>query len=99
MMGAEQAIKLERIKRRVEAADADLSGSTFTDVNLAGAAFDDVNLAGATINNAALSGLRISDANLSGAAIVQCAMDEMTINGISLSALLAAYQAVHPKGA
>jgi uncharacterized protein YjbI with pentapeptide repeats len=61
-MGTEQAIKLERIKRRVEAADADLSGSTFTDVNLA------------------------------GAAIVQCATDGMTINGIALSDLLAAYQ-------
>jgi uncharacterized protein YjbI with pentapeptide repeats len=107
-METEKTIKLERIKQRVEAKDVDLSGSIFTDANLTGAAFTDVNLAGATINdvnlagatidNANLSGLRISQADLRGASIVESLTDGMTIDGITVANLLAAYQAAHPKG-
>jgi uncharacterized protein YjbI with pentapeptide repeats len=96
-MAAEQAFKLERIKQRVEANDADMSGSTFTDVNLAGAAFNDVNLSGAIINDVNLSGLRISEADLRGASIVESMTDGMTIDGIAVADLLAAYRIVHPK--
>jgi uncharacterized protein YjbI with pentapeptide repeats len=107
-MDTNQTIKLERIKQRVEAANADISGSAFTDVNLSGAtfnnvnlsaaAFNDVNLAGATINDAKLSGLRISQADLRGAAIVESLTDGMTINGIAVEDLFAAYESAHPKG-
>lgn len=82
--------------RRVDANDSDMSGSTFINVNLASAVFDDVNLTGTTLNNVNLSGLRISYANLKGASIVQSLTDGMTINGISVTELLACYQAKHP---
>jgi uncharacterized protein YjbI with pentapeptide repeats len=96
-MAAEQPIRIERTKRRVEADDADLSGSTFTNVNLSGVAFHDVNLSGATLREANLTGLRISQANLRNAAIVDSHTDGMTINGIALADLLAAWRAGNPK--
>ncbi len=98
-MNAATTMKLAQTKQRVEARDADMSGSIFVDVNLKGAAFKDVNLAGATIHDANLSGLRISQADLSGACIVESLTDGMTINGIALADLLAVYEAVKSKGA
>lgn len=84
-MNADEIIKLERTKRRVEATDVDMSRSTFSNVNLSGASFDDVNLAGATIQNANLSRLQIRNANLSGA----------TIDGIAVEDMITAYRAKH----
>ena len=89
-------VKLEHTTQRIEASDANLSGSTFTNVKLAGAAFEDVDLSGASIHNAKLSGLQISDANLTGASITESLTDGMTINGIPLADLLAAYRAAQP---
>jgi uncharacterized protein YjbI with pentapeptide repeats len=86
------ALKLTNIKRPIDAVDADLSGSTFTDVRLSGAKFNDVNLMGCAISHANLSGLRISNANLAGASIVDSATNGMTIDGIAVSDLLAAYR-------
>jgi uncharacterized protein YjbI with pentapeptide repeats len=85
-------LNLTNIKQRIEADDADLSGSTFTNVRLFRAKFHDVNLAEGAISNANLSGLRISNANLAGASIVDSATNGMTINGIAVSDLLAAYR-------
>jgi uncharacterized protein YjbI with pentapeptide repeats len=92
MTESEQTLKLTNIKRRIEAVDADLSGSTFTDVYFSRAKFNDVNLTDGTISNANLSGLRISNANLAGASIVDSATNGMTIDGIPVSDLLAAYR-------
>ena len=97
-MNTAGTMKLEQTKQCVEARDADMSGSKFTDVNLKGAAFKDVNLAEVTIHDANLSGLRISQADLSGASIVESLTDGMTINGIAVADLLAAYEAVKSKG-
>jgi uncharacterized protein YjbI with pentapeptide repeats len=83
MMETEQTIKSQHMKQRVDATDADMFCSTFTDVGLSGAKFDDMNL----------SGVRISNANLTGASIVDSATDGMTINGIAVSDLLSAYRA------
>jgi uncharacterized protein YjbI with pentapeptide repeats len=88
-------MKLERTKQRVEASDVDMSGSTFNDVNLAGSAFNDVNLAGTTIHDANLSRVRISKADLRDASIIDSQTDGMTINGIAIADLLAAYRAAH----
>jgi catechol 2,3-dioxygenase-like lactoylglutathione lyase family enzyme len=71
---------------------ADLSGSTFCDVNLSGATFDDVSLAGAKMTDVNLSGLGISNANLTGASLLDCRTDGMTINGIAVADLMAAYR-------
>jgi uncharacterized protein YjbI with pentapeptide repeats len=94
-MDAEQLVKLEGTKQRVEATDVDMSESTFTDANLARAAFNNVNLAGATIRDANLSRLRISDADLSGASIVASNTESMTIDGIAVRDLVASYRAKH----
>jgi uncharacterized protein YjbI with pentapeptide repeats len=97
-MNTEHGLKLQHMKQRVEAMDADMSGSTFTNVSLAGAHFKDVNLSGIVINDANLSGARISNANLKGAAIVESMTDEMTIDGIAISDLMKAYRAANPNG-
>ena len=76
-------MELKHTKQRVEAVDADLSGSVFENVNLSGAKFNNVNLAGITI----------TDANFSGASISHCRLDGTTIEGIAVGDLLAAYRA------
>jgi uncharacterized protein YjbI with pentapeptide repeats len=103
-MEADETIQLSGTKRLVRAEDTDLSGSSFTDVNLSRATFNDVNFAGAcfqdanlsgwTVRNANLSGLRISKADLRGALIVDCLIAGMTIDGIAVAELIAAYRAL-----
>ncbi len=95
-MDEPQVIKLETVRNRLEVKDADLSGSSFVDVKLAGAAFTDVNLSAATIANANLSGLKIVGADLRGASLTDCRTGGMTIDGIALEALIAAYRAATP---
>ena len=83
--------------------DVNMSGSVIGNVNLAGCAFKQVNMSGAAIEDANLSGwkvcdvnfagLRIVQANLQGASIKDSRLDGMTINGILVTDLLAAYQA------
>ena len=106
-MATEPTMKLKGIRQRIEALDADMSGSTFTDVSLSGCAFKGVNLSGAAIadvnmsgwrvNDVNLAGLRISNANLAGASIVESWTDGMTIDGIAVADMIAAYRAANPK--
>src|SRR5947209_20280559 len=86
--------------------DVNMSGSTVGNVNLAGCSFKNVNMSGATFEDANLSGWKVSDvnlaglkivkANLAGASISQGRMEGMTIEGILVSDLLAAYRATQP---
>jgi len=102
-MNTESSLKLAGVKQRLDAEDADMTGSafktvrlcnaTFIDVNLSQATISDANLSEASVNNANLSGLPISNANLRGASIVDSVTDGMTINGISVTDLLTAYRA------
>ena len=57
--------EIHHTRQKINANDADLSGSSFTNVNLSGAAFNNVKLTGASIDNACLSKMRIEGANLS----------------------------------
>jgi uncharacterized protein YjbI with pentapeptide repeats len=103
-MDAEETIQLSGTKRLVQAERADLSGSSFTDVNLsratfndvnfAGARFEDANLSGWSVRNANFAGLRISNADLRGTSIVDCLTTGMTIDGIAVAELMAAYRAL-----
>jgi uncharacterized protein YjbI with pentapeptide repeats len=97
-------LKPTGIKQRIEARDADLPGSTFHDVRLSGSISGDVNVSGVScekvnmsgwrINNVNLAGLRISKANLASASIVDSWTDSMmTIEGIPVANLMAAYRA------
>ncbi len=74
--------------RRIAAVDADLSGSEFVDVALRGAVLRDVNLSGAVIE----------DADLSGCAIVDCRVEGMTIDGVLVGDLFAAWRAARGAG-
>jgi hypothetical protein len=106
-METKEAIQVRNAKQRFEATDVDMSGSTFTDVSLSGANFYDVNFSGAVIHNGNLSELRaenvnlagaqILDADLTGVSIAKSAMEGMTIDGILVAELMAAYRDAHRK--
>ena len=101
-------MNLHEIKERLEIKKSDISGSLFDDVNmsgctihnvnLSGAAFDDVNMSGWRVNYVNLSGLHPSRANLAGATITDSRYDGMTIDGIAVTELLAAYRKLHVPG-
>jgi uncharacterized protein YjbI with pentapeptide repeats len=99
VMEQELVTRLEETTRQIQAVDADLSGSTFTNVNLANARFENVTLGTAIIHNANLTGLRISNADLRGASIVQSTMKGMTIDGVDVADLFAAWKSAHPEAA
>jgi len=94
-MEGDPPMLLKNTRDRIDATASNLSGSKFDDVNLSSATLNNVNLSGATIHNADLANLRISDANLSGASITDSLTDTMTIDGIAVKDLMAAYRAVH----
>jgi len=81
-------MKLQDSSEPLDVEKCDLSGSRFNDVNLSGTVLDNVNLTGLRINNACMSNVAISDAALEG----------MTIDGILVTELLAAYNASKNKG-
>lgn len=99
-----ETIEVHGAKRIVKALDADLSGSRFTDVNLSGSMFQNVNFAGAVIEdanlqgwsvkNASLAGWKVESADLRGAAITLSLTAGMTIDGVSVEDMLAAYRAL-----
>jgi uncharacterized protein YjbI with pentapeptide repeats len=97
-----ETMHLAKVNAPIEARICNLKGSKFLDVNLGEAVFDDVNLAGATIKNVNLSELRLEDANmkgaqirsadLRGASIAHCLTEGMTIDGVAVSEMMAAYR-------
>jgi uncharacterized protein YjbI with pentapeptide repeats len=86
-------IALHNVAQRVDADDANLTGSRFHNVRLADARFIDVNLSGAGFEDVTLAGATSNNANLSRVAITDCRLDGMTIEGIAVADLLAAYRA------
>jgi uncharacterized protein YjbI with pentapeptide repeats len=75
-----------------------LAGATINEVDLSNATFHNVKLAGAVIHDVNLSGVQIHQADLRGASIRESLTDAMTIDGIAVADLFAAYRAVHGKG-
>jgi uncharacterized protein YjbI with pentapeptide repeats len=73
--------------------DVNMSGSTFHNINLSGASIDDANMSGWRVNYVNLSGLRLTNANLAGASISACRYDGMTIDGVTVTDMIAAYKA------
>jgi uncharacterized protein YjbI with pentapeptide repeats len=80
---------------------AKLDGSKFIDVGLGDAVFDNVFLGNAQFNNVCMTKARLHDVNLSDGriehvnlarvSITDCHLDGMTIDGIPVTELLAAY--------
>ena len=106
-MGTTEALETIEVngeKRQVKALDADLSGSSFMDVNLsvstfenvnfAGAKIEDANLSGWNVRNASLAGWKVESADLRGAAITDCLTAGMTIDGVAVEEMMAAYRAL-----
>ena len=101
-MGTVDTIKLEQVEKRLEVRTCCLAGSSFVDVNLSKASFDDINFSGAEIQNANMSDWMVQDANLKGlkirnsdlreAAISHCLTEGMTVDGIAVSEMMAAYR-------
>jgi len=73
--------------------DATMTDAAFRDTNLSGARFNDVDLSKAHIRDTDFSGGSFSDLNLSNTAITDSKLDGMTIDGILVTELFAAYEA------
>ena len=78
-------MKIENENHRMEVHKADLSGSKF----------DDLNMSGWHVHNANLSGLQVEKANLAGASFVDARLEGATIEGVSVTDLLAYWRAGH----
>ena len=106
-MEMEQTVQWNQVHQRVEATQCCLSGSRFADVNLSNSSFDDVNFSAASIRNANLAGWRVQDVNFSwlqitnadlrGASIAHCLTEGMTIDGVAVADMMAAYRAAKPR--
>lgn len=75
-----------------------LTDARFTDTNLARADFDDVNLSGARLHNINLSEASFDNLNLSNCAITNANLEGMTIDGVLVSDLFAAWKASRSHG-
>jgi uncharacterized protein YjbI with pentapeptide repeats len=53
----------------------------------------DVNITGLRLDKANMAGARVREGNLGGASIADCRLDGMTIDGVLVSDLFAAYKA------
>jgi uncharacterized protein YjbI with pentapeptide repeats len=73
-----------------------LASAQFNDVDLRAARFDNVCLAESTFNNIDLSAARFSGVNLKNVAIKYAAMDGMTIDGVLVTDLFAAFEQLNP---
>ncbi len=74
--------------------DADLSAAAFRDVSLRDAAFENANMAGTKFTDINLAGARLDNINLAGVEITRnCNFKGMTIAGVSVEELFAAYRA------
>ena len=88
---------------QIDSRDADLSHSRFKRVAMLKAAIDDANMSelavtnvtmkGAKWANVDMSGLSIVDANLLGASISASNLEGMTIDGVLVTKMMAAYRA------
>lgn len=88
-------IKLADCQHSIEASDANFTNSRFDDVSLADSLFKEVTLASSRFEGVYMDGCRFERVSLAGASITDGVYDGMTIEGISVTALLACYEAAH----
>jgi len=82
-------MNIRNAKEILNAANADLSSSTFNDVNMQDARFIDVNLSRSSFSDINFSGAKLSNVNLTNVAIDDCEIHGMKIRGVLVSELLA----------
>jgi uncharacterized protein YjbI with pentapeptide repeats len=85
-------MKLEHVRESLEAKKCNLAGSIFDDVNLANVVVENVNLSHARLHDVNLSHLQITNACCHDVSISDAALDGMTINGVLVTDLFAAYR-------
>jgi uncharacterized protein YjbI with pentapeptide repeats len=83
--GWTDTMKIKNENHRMEVHKADLSRSKF----------DDLNMSGWRVHSANLSGLQVEKANLAGASFVDARLEGATIEGVSVTDLLAYWRAGH----
>jgi len=66
-------------------------------VNFAGAKIEDANMSGWSVRNASLAGLKLESADLRGAVISNSLTAGMTIDGVPVTEMMAAYRALTGK--
>ena len=98
-------MKIENQNHRMEVRKADLSGSKFDEVNLSGSdfrninmsgcPFDDLNMSGWRVHNPNLSRPQVEKAHLAGLSFVDARREGATIEGVSVTELLAYSRAGH----
>ena len=72
--------------------DSNLTACVFDDVNLGNSRFENVNLSDTSFNNLNMAGASFSNLNLSDAVITDANLKGMTINGVLVSDLFAAFE-------
>ncbi len=78
--------------------NVNMAGGKYHNINLSGCAFHDLNMSGWSVHDVNLSGLRVDKANLAGCAIVNSRLAGMTIDGVEVTELLAAWKAQQEGG-
>jgi hypothetical protein len=86
-------VKIDNARDILRVSNADISGSEFSNSKLAGTSFENVDMARCRLNDVNLSGTAIADVNLTDVSISQATMVGMTIDGILVTEMLAAYRA------
>ncbi|MBB1488476.1 pentapeptide repeat-containing protein [Oceanospirillum sediminis] len=81
-------IKLENVN---------ISGSDFDDVNMADSRFNNTNLSGTTFNNINMENVIFDDVYMGCVEIRNSTLQQMTINGIPVDELIAAWEAQQTK--
>lgn len=76
--------------------DANIEKSEFVDVNLSDTTFKDINLKRAQFIDTSLADSAFDDVDFSNVTIANSKLDGMTIEGVSVKALFAAYLSQNP---
>jgi len=86
-------LKLTDCQQVLEAFDANLAKSTFREVSLAGSYVEFSTLEGTRFNNVSFDGAQFEECSFVGAAMRSGCCAGMTIDGVQVEALMAAYHA------
>jgi catechol 2,3-dioxygenase-like lactoylglutathione lyase family enzyme len=88
-----RTVKIDNARDILRVSNADISGSEFSNAKLAGTSFENIDMARCRLNDVNLSGTAITDVNLTDVSISQANMFGMTIDGVLVTDMVAAYRA------
>ena len=82
----------------IKLTNANIKNSVFVDINLSDSKFEDVNMKRSAITDVSLKDSVLNDVDLSNVEISNSKHDGMTIEGVPVQALFAAYHAQNDGG-